>query len=196
MPGKPYHHGDLRNRLITVTRGVVEDEGAETVTLARIAKACEVSVAAPYRHFPGKEALLGAVAAEGFIELRAALTGVDATPDARERLVAAGVAYVDYAVGHPHLFRLMFSTQLRERQSEVGPATLAALAALVEPLDLRVPIDVAVRTAWALAHGLATLRLGGMLAFTRDDSERRLRDEFGALLTGIVPGAPEHTPAA
>lgn len=187
MPRKPYHHPDLKARLVTATRELVEDEGPEAVTLARVARACEVSVAAPYRHFAGKEALLGAVAGVGFAELREALVSGAAggAGDPGERLVAAGVAYVEYATAHPHLFRLMFSAELRDRQTDVGPAALAALAALVEPLPLRVPADTAVRTTWALAHGFAILRIGGMLTFTREDSERRLREELRTLLTGI-----------
>lgn len=193
MPRKTYHHPDLKTHLIAATREIVEDEGPEAVTLARIAKICDVSVAAPYRHFPNKEALLGAVAGLGFAELRTALTSdarAGGGADAREQLVTAGLAYVGYAVAHPHLFRLMFSAELRDRQHAVGPAALAALAALIEPLDLRVPADVAVRATWALAHGLATLRIGGMLTFTREDSERSLREELDALLTGIeaLPG--------
>lgn len=186
MPGKAYHHPDLRTHLITVTRDLIETEGSDAVTLARVAKSCDVSVAAPYRHFAGKEALLGAVAGEGFTELRSALlSGASVAGHPRERLVAAGVAYVDYATEHPHLFRLMFSADLRDRQTEVGTAAIAALASLVDPLELRVPADVAVRATWALAHGLALLRIGGMLTFTREDSERRLRDELSALLFGI-----------
>lgn len=187
MPRKPYHHPDLAARLVAVTRGIVEAEGPEAVKLTRIAAACDVSVAAPYRHFADKEALLGAVADEGFTELRAALAGAAAgVADPRERLVAAGVAYVAYAAAHPHLFHLMFRADLRDRRADTGPAALAALAVLVEPLDLRVAADVAVRTTWALAHGLAMLRIGGMLTFTQEDSERRLRDELDALLTGVA----------
>jgi len=181
-----YHHGNLPRRLRTATRAVVEEEGPAAVTIARIARECGVSVAAPYRHFAGKEALLGAVAADGFDALREALTAADgATPT--ERLVAAGVAYVDFATTHPHLFELMFRAERRERQSAAGPPALEALATLVNDVPLRVPTDVAVRTTWGLAHGLAMLRIGGMLTFTREDTAERLRAELTALVEGIAP---------
>ncbi len=187
MPGKPYHHGDLRGELIEATRQVLEAEGVEAVTIARIARECGVSVAAPYRHFSDKQALLGAVARIGFSELRDALAGAARTGgDPLDRLTRAGVAYVDHALAHPELFRLMFSAALRDRQHEAGPAALDGLRTLVEPLELTVDLEVAVRAAWALAHGLASLRLGGMLAFTRDDTEARLHEELRVLLTGIV----------
>ncbi|MBE1878334.1 TetR/AcrR family transcriptional regulator [Myceligenerans pegani] len=252
MADKHYHHGDLPRQLVEVTRRMVERDGPGAVTVARIARECGVSVAAPYRHFANKEALLGAVAAQGFAELRDVLArevggkvppadggvtrrgatdggatdgdGADdgaaddeaahdlapdhaapdhaapdhaapdhAAPDhaARERLVAAGASYVGFALAHPHLFRLMFSAHLRDPQPEAGPAALAALGDVVGQVELRVPLETAVRTTWALAHGLAVLRIDGMLTFTRDDSPSRLRDELQALLTGIArePGA-------
>lgn len=186
MAGKPYHHGDLRTQLVAAARSLIEAEGPEAVTLARLAAACGVSVAAPYRHFAGKEALLGEVAGEGFAELgRALAAAAGSAGPPSERLVTAGMAYVDYATSHPGLFRLMFSARLRPRQAEHGPAALAVLGELVAPVAVGVPADVAVRAAWALAHGLATLRIGGMLAFTQEDTEQRLREELRSLLTGI-----------
>lgn len=146
-----------------------------------------MSVAAPYRHYDDKRALLGAVAARGFEALRDAVREGAVGANDRERLVSAGVAYVDFAARHPELFRLMFDAKVRERQHEAGLAALAGLRALVEPLRPVVPVETAVRSIWALAHGLALLRIGGMLSFTVDDTERRLRDELGALLIGIAP---------
>jgi AcrR family transcriptional regulator len=47
---------------------------------------------APYRHFPDKTALLAAVADHGFETLRSSLTIADDLPDAREALLAQGMA--------------------------------------------------------------------------------------------------------
>lgn len=187
MPEKPYHHGDLRRQLLEATRSLVERDGTGSVTLARVARGCGVSIAAPYRHFASKEALLAEVAAIGFEELSTALAAGATASDPAERLVAAGVAYVEFAVARPHLFRLMFDADVRERLPEAGPAALQRLTRLVEPLQTTVPTAVAVRTTWALAHGLAALRIGGMITFTAEDTETRLRDELRALLTGIAP---------
>lgn len=187
----PYHHPDLATDLVAATRAVVEADGAAAVTMAGVAKACGVSVAAPYRHFENKEALLGRVAADGFAELRAAMAaavGAAAADgaDAADRLLAAGVAYVCVATARPHLFELMFRADLRASTADAAPAALADLRSLVEPLELAVPVDVAVRSAWALVHGMAMLRLGGMLTFTERDGEDRLRAELRSLLSGIV----------
>ena len=62
---RPYHHGDLRRHLVEAARAEVDEFGAEGVVLTRLASTCGVSVAAPYRHFVNRDALLAAVAAEG-----------------------------------------------------------------------------------------------------------------------------------
>lgn len=192
MSGRPYHHGDLRRQLIATARARVEADGAHNVSLAEIAEQCGVSVAAPYRHFPGKEALLTVVADEGFADLGAALAAASAPPgSARDRLIAAGVAYVEFALAHPHLFRLMFSVELRSSLPEAGPKTLGGLTTLVAGLDLAVPPETAVRTTWALAHGMASLHIGGMKTFTDETSHDRLAADFAALLDGITTPTPD-----
>ncbi|QIK73655.1 TetR/AcrR family transcriptional regulator [Propioniciclava coleopterorum] len=181
-----YHRPELRADLLAATRALVEAEGTHAVTIARVARACDVSVAAPYRHFANKAALLGAVAADGYAALgseMAAAAGRAGSP--ADRLVAAGVAYVGFAIAHPDLFALMFDRDLRDPHP-AAHAVLEGLAALIDSQDLAVPPEVALRDAWALAHGLATLRIGGMATFTRDDSPARLERDLRGLLSGIL----------
>src|SRR5438552_17146029 len=61
-----YHHGNLRRALLDAALALVEREGADALTLRAAARRAGVSQAPPYRHFRDKEALLGAVAEEGF----------------------------------------------------------------------------------------------------------------------------------
>ncbi len=72
-----YHHGDLRAALLEAAREVLAKEGVEALTLREVARRAGVTHAAPYRHFADKEALLAAVATEGF----AALTGSRCLPN-------------------------------------------------------------------------------------------------------------------
>ncbi len=69
-----------------------------------------VSVAAPYRHFKDKEALLAEIAAEGFVLFRDALArAAQSHPkDKVKRLVEMGVAYVDFALEHRSHFKVMW----------------------------------------------------------------------------------------
>ncbi len=80
----------------------------------------------------------------------------------------------------------MFSTDRRDRPGQPGLAALEALRARVEQVDLRVPVEIAVRSTWGNAHGLAMLRIRGMPAYTWDDSTYRLREELEVLLDGIA----------
>lgn len=184
MPSS-YHHPELRADLLAATRALVESEGTQAVTIARVARACDVSVAAPYRHFANKAALLGAVAAEGYAALGAAMDAAARAGSPADRLVAAGVAYVGFATAHPDLFALMFDRDLRDSHP-AARAVLEGLAALIDAQDLAVPPEVALRDTWALAHGLASLRIGGMASFTEDDSPARLERDLRGLLGGIL----------
>src|SRR5689334_1657694 len=103
-PRKPaaehaYHHGDLRNALIQAGLKILAKEGAQALTLREVARRANVSHAAPYRHFASKEALLAAIAEEGFNEFAARLQVVaqNNTSDPRAQLYEATRAYVQFA---------------------------------------------------------------------------------------------------
>src|SRR5215510_12243036 len=68
-----YHHGDLRRALIDEALRTIDTAGVEGLTLRRVGEALGVSRTALYRHFPDKEALIAAVAREGFRTFRLAL---------------------------------------------------------------------------------------------------------------------------
>jgi AcrR family transcriptional regulator len=106
-----YHHGDLRAGLVEAARALVEENGPEKLSLSDACRAAGVSTAAPYRHFPDKDALLFAVAQEG-MERQAAMMREAAArhPLGSEAAIAAiGRAYVDFALREPGVFKLMFS---------------------------------------------------------------------------------------
>lgn len=108
-PDASYHHGDLRTALIAAARHILETEGREALSLRAAARAAGVSQAAPYHHFASKEALLAAIAAQGFDELADVMSkrmAKEADPIAR--LNASGVGYVAFAVNNPAIFALMF----------------------------------------------------------------------------------------
>ncbi len=116
-----YHHGHLRLALIAAARALLDEGGANAVGLREAARRVGVSPTATYRHFRDKEALLAAVAAEGFREFGAALA---AAGRASEPLSAMGAAYVDFALARPGMFRLMFSPLMAK--SEAHPELKAA----------------------------------------------------------------------
>ena len=109
QPKPRYHHGDLRRALIDASLALIAEEGFSALTLREVARRAGVTHAAPYRHFADKEALLAAVAEEGFRAMASDMRErMDKETSPTERLLACGVAYVLFAVRHPSHFRVMF----------------------------------------------------------------------------------------
>lgn len=168
-PSKPgYHHGDLRRALIEASLALISEQGFSALTLREVARRAGVTHAAPYRHFSDKEALLAAVAQEGFRSMAALMKErMDQEREPIERLSACGVAYVLFAVQHPAHFRVMFGPHFSRPADHEGLAKEggSAFGLLVQTITqgqqagvLRAgePIPLAL-TAWALVHGLASL---------------------------------------
>lgn len=158
MPTPRYHHGALSDALLEAAAEVLETDGLEALSLREVARRAGVSTAAPYHHFPDKQALQVALAIEGFEDLEASLRRDSrrATPG-KERLRAVAFGYLRFARKRPALYQLMFSPLLAEARGR-GPlfeASLRALSVLAESIDSAEPVDVVL--AWALGHGVATL---------------------------------------
>ena len=164
----PYHHGDLRDALVQAAQKILETNGLAALSLRGVARCAGVSPAAPYHHFPDKQALLDAVAERGFDALTAAMTTrMDKVSGGAARLDASGVGYVAFAVANPALFGLMFSTvgQSPGAGTPLDSARQRAYAVLQEAVAACSP-DRKAHAAeclrlWALVHGMAKLVLEG-----------------------------------
>lgn len=161
-----YHHGDLRAACIRAARELLEENGNSELSLRAVARRAGVSATAPYRHFADREALVSAVAAEGYRELATDLGTAQPSPSAPEDLIDIGVAYVRFALDHPALFRVMFAEPCDPTSPERVAATQAINAYLHHIVATVLPAtDTAAMatTLWALVHGLAFLHLDGKL---------------------------------
>jgi AcrR family transcriptional regulator len=149
---------DRKQEIASVARKLLEAEGPEALTMRRIADALGIKAPSLYKHVPDKAALEALVVAAGFEEyadaLEAAVAGID---DTAGQLAALAAAYRDYAVAHPHLYRLMNYRPLRR---DLLPAGLEDRAAL--PLVRAVGDDPdRARALWAFAHGMVSLEIDG-----------------------------------
>jgi AcrR family transcriptional regulator len=173
QPGA-FHHGDLRRALLQGAMLLLEREGPLGVGLRGAARLAGVSQTAPYRHFADKDAMLAALAEEGFRELGDRMTAaLRANADPRKAMLAIGETYVMLAAERPHLFRLMFGPQVADksrcpRVAEAGmrayQALLDAIAAAQRAGVLRKgdPGEIAL-AHWSCVHGLASLIVDGRL---------------------------------
>ena len=68
-----YHHGNLKEALISAALKLIAEKGPAGFTFAEAARWAGVSPAAPYRHFRDRDELLADVARRGFELFEAAL---------------------------------------------------------------------------------------------------------------------------
>jgi AcrR family transcriptional regulator len=170
---------------------MLEKQGVESLKLRAVARRAGVSHNAPYRHYSASEALLAALAAEGFEWLGSAQRAAAAAGGLR----AMGEAYVQFALAHPQRFRLMFGgriplakhPRLREVATRSYEELSGALAARFPGAPGAMDCSVA---AWALVHGLAQLLLGARISGAakrgRDDATF-VRDVLSATRFVAVP---------
>lgn len=182
-----YHHGDLQATLVATAMEMLEE--GEPFSLRAIARRAGVSATAPYRHFADRDALESALAAEGFRALKIDLVGKRDLPSTPSQLIDFGIAYVDFALRRPALFRLMFGNQCDDTNDQRVRAAaelhelLALALARVFPKADPQPLALA---CWGLVHGLACLHLDGKLPATpTKDVEARVRAAFEAVFSPI-----------
>jgi AcrR family transcriptional regulator len=199
-----YHHGDLRRALIDASLALIAEEGFGALTLREVARRAGVTHAAPYRHFADKEALLAAVAAEGFRAMAERMrVRMDAAEGPAGRLVASGVAYVLFAVQHPAHFRVMFGPHFthppdfKRQEQEQGTSAFDLLMTTIEQGQRAGALRegeprVLSLTAWSLVHGLASLLVDGQLGTAGKgpaDAEHLATVQTRLLLQGLLRGA-------
>ncbi|MEZ0446533.1 TetR/AcrR family transcriptional regulator [Cellulomonas sp. ICMP 17802] len=170
---RTYHHGNLRAELLERAEQTLATDGVDALSLRALARDIGVSHAAPARHFRDRQALLDALAIDGFQRLNRAMQSA-ARDDAalRDRFERVGAAYVEFATTHAALLGLMYAHKhaegAPEELVEAGHGSLAVAVDLVvegqaagqvregDPLRLA-------QLAFATVHGLAALAAGDLL---------------------------------
>ena len=175
MAKRPYHHGNLREALLRGAVRVIAETGPAAFTLREVARRAGVSHNAPYRHFRDRNALLAAVAAEGFRELtRAMHEAAGRKTGSLEKLKQSGLAYVSFALRRPEHFTVMFDAPVKGGEDpEFVAASEESFATLVTfiqdcqeegELPAGPPLERALY-AWSLVHGIAKLAIAKRLPF-------------------------------
>jgi len=191
-----YHHGDLRAALLQEAAQMLAEGGMESVTMRELGHRVGVSRSAPYRHFANKQALLVAVAAEGFERLRAELHAINVPEEGDElaRFQQMGIVYIRFAIEHPAHYRLMYGKEAlkRDQYPELDAAANATFYELVDIIKMYQvsghikPENAEALTyiAWSTVHGLASLLIDGQMLFP-DDLEALAHLTTATLLDGM-----------
>jgi AcrR family transcriptional regulator len=168
-----HHHGTLRRALLDAVAEIVLESGPEAVTLRECARRAGVSHSAAGPHFGDKRGLLTAFVTEGEARLSAAMRdSMAALPTGAEpaaRLAATGRGYIGFARANPAHFRLMFRTDLIDRDDpawrhsakDAFDVLEQAMVAAVPGMDQRAR-RARLALAWAAVHGFSTLRAEGV----------------------------------
>ncbi|RFA07028.1 TetR family transcriptional regulator [Subtercola boreus] len=136
MTSRPFHHGNLRAVLLEQAEQVLREGGVDGLSLRELARRAGVSHGAPRSHFIDKQALLDALAEQGFARLTEKVGAAIATPGSfEERFRRVGRAYVDFGVDDATLMELMFAA----KSNHPTPALEAAAARLFDTLDGAMP---------------------------------------------------------
>jgi AcrR family transcriptional regulator len=192
---RPYHHGSLRPALLEAAERALERGGVQALSLRELAREIGVSHAAPRRHFAGKQALLDALAEDGFERLGQEMTAAigAAAPDLESRLKALARTYVRFATDRAPLLDLMYAGKHRpgaERLREAAdrafeaPLTLVTEAAAAGEIAVADALQAGIVT-WASFHGIAAMANNGMLGDV--PLEPLVDDAVEQLLLGLRP---------
>lgn len=173
-----YHHGDLRRSLLDAARELLRENGVDGLSLRKLADRVGVSRTAPYHHFKDKNALLCAIAEDGFVHWQEAAMAIfdqrDLEPREKYRQFVEG--YIRYAAENPQMYDLMFGRTIWQQQAATDELKSVAYPSFQYQVDmtrkwqemgLMAPDEDTLRLAqvsWGTMHGIARLLIDGIYA--------------------------------
>jgi AcrR family transcriptional regulator len=168
-----YHHGNLRQALVEAALTLITKAGPTGFTLSEAAKAADVTPAAVYRHFAGRDEMLAEVARQGY-DIFAALIEYaynNGQPTALAAFEATGRAYLAFARKYPGHYMAMFESGLNLNAhpdlAMVAQKARSVLETAAEKLSQhmppgkRPPASMFSAHVWALSHGVVELYMRG-----------------------------------
>ena len=199
-----YHHGDLRQQLLTVAEQIILERGVDGFTLREAARRAGVSPAAPAHHFKDAKGLLTEVALLGFREFGAELEAADQAggADPARRLRLQAIAYVNFALKQPARFQLMFRDDKHDSTNEEFKSVAARSYRILEGAiraASNIPPDAELTprsyglllAVWSMVHGFSHLALGRGL---RRPGQGPLTKD--AMLNSLLPLMLEYLPSS
>jgi AcrR family transcriptional regulator len=194
-----FHHGNLREALVTAAQDLLIKHGPDGFTLADACRCAGVTTAAPYKHFRSKQEILQEIVSRGFDELMAvnAKAVAEAGPGTLAGITAMVISYLDFAVGQPAVFRLMFGHKPHlmkvQHVNESGNRCLKnvvdEVAACSRKHGQKADAELIAIRLWTFVHGASSIELDG--DYERVAPGLDVRD----LVADAMPGLLNVTPS-
>ena len=173
-----YHHGNLQDSLIAEATKMLTTDGVDALSMRKLADAVGVSRTALYHHFKDKNALLCALAKQGFLRWREEAENIFAQPNVDEYVKVKQFVhdYICYAADNPQLYDLMFGRTIwknavptEELKSVAYPSFQfqVEMTKRWQKQGIMPKSEDSLRLAqvtWGTLHGIARLLIDGIYA--------------------------------
>jgi AcrR family transcriptional regulator len=165
---------------------LVDSEGYETLSLARLAQVLGIRTPSLYNHVAGLEGVRRGLAVLGARELRDRLAQAAIGKSGAEAILAIAQAYRLFAREHPGLYAASLRAPGPDEPAlaEADDGILDVIRAVLAPYGLRDDAEVhAIRAFRSLAHGFVSLELAGGFGMPVD-----LDESYAALMQMLLMG--------
>jgi AcrR family transcriptional regulator len=150
--------------VVRAAAALVDAEGPDALSLARLAEALGVRTPSLYNHVAGLEGVRRGLALLGARELRDRLARAAIGKSGEEAIFAIAEAYRRFAKEHPGLYAASLRAPGPDEAAlaETDDDILAIIRAVLAPYELRGEEEVhAMRAFRSLAHGFVSLEVAG-----------------------------------
>jgi AcrR family transcriptional regulator len=175
---------------------ILEAEGAEAVSMRRVASAVEITPMAIYHHFPNREALLNFITEREFSRLLEYIQARPLRGNAEARLIGILGGYLDYALARPRVFDYVFSRprpgarrfpkDFRERRSPtLNPVADIIVGMMEKGVLKRDDVWEIAFALWAHVHGYVMLYRAGRIGLSENEFRELIHRSLRRFIHGL-----------